>query len=74
VQEKKTDVALAGGLPPRRRVLARMDVLCMMGGGSEEVSVIDRMSEEVVRAMLEALPVETTVLDAHDEVIGWNKH
>ena len=36
--------------------------------------MIDRMSEEIVRAMLEALPVETTVLDANDEVIGWNKH
>jgi PAS domain S-box-containing protein len=36
--------------------------------------MIDRMSEEVVRAMIEALPVETTVIDANDEVIGWNKH
>ena len=36
--------------------------------------MIDRMSEEIVRAMLEALPVETTVIDANDEVIGWNKH
>ena len=36
--------------------------------------MIDRMNEEIVRAMLEAIPVETTVIDAHDEVIGWNKH
>ena len=36
--------------------------------------MIDRMSEEIVRAMVEALPVETTVIDANDEVIGWNKH
>ncbi len=36
--------------------------------------MIDRMSEEVVRAMLETIPVETTVIDANDEVIGWNKH
>ena len=36
--------------------------------------MIDRMSEEIVRAMLEAIPLETTVLDANDEVIGWNKH
>ena len=36
--------------------------------------MIDRMSEEIVKAMLEALPVETTVIDAHDEVVGWNKH
>ena len=36
--------------------------------------MIERMSEQIVRAMLEALPVETTVIDANDEVIGWNKH
>ena len=36
--------------------------------------MIDRMSEEVLRAMLEAMPIETTVIDAKDEVIGWNKH
>ena len=36
--------------------------------------MIDRMSEEIVRAMIEAIPLETTVLDANDEVIGWNKH
>jgi PAS domain S-box-containing protein len=36
--------------------------------------VIDRMSESIVRAMLEAMPLETTVIDANDEVIGWNKH
>jgi hypothetical protein len=36
--------------------------------------MIDRMSEDVVRAILETIPVETTVIDANDEVIGWNKH
>jgi DUF438 domain-containing protein len=36
--------------------------------------MIDRMSEDVVRAMLETIPLETTVIDANDEVIGWNKH
>jgi len=36
--------------------------------------MIDRMSEEIVRAMLETIPIETTVIDANDEVIGWNKH
>ena len=36
--------------------------------------MIDRMNEDVLRAMLEAMPVETTVIDARDEVIGWNKH
>ncbi len=41
---------------------------------SEEATVIDRMSEAIVRAMLETIPLETTVIDANDEVIGWNKH
>jgi hypothetical protein len=36
--------------------------------------MIDRMSEEIVQAMLEALPMETTVIDANDEVVGWNRH
>jgi PAS domain S-box-containing protein len=36
--------------------------------------MIERMSEEIVRAILETIPLETTVLDARDEVIGWNKH
>jgi hypothetical protein len=36
--------------------------------------MIDRMSEEIIRAMLETMPIETTVIDARDEVIGWNKH
>ena len=36
--------------------------------------MIDRMNEETIRAMLEAIPLETTVIDAKDEVIGWNKH
>lgn len=36
--------------------------------------MIDRMSEEVVRAILEAMPGEISVIDHNDEVIGWNKH
>ncbi|MGA2381292.1 MAG: PAS domain-containing protein [Spirochaetia bacterium] len=36
--------------------------------------MIDRMDEETIRAMLEAMPIETTVIDAKDEVIGWNRH
>jgi DUF438 domain-containing protein len=36
--------------------------------------MIDRMSDELVRAMWDALPVETTVIDANDEVVAWNKH
>ena len=36
--------------------------------------MVERFSEEMVRAMLEALPVEITVIDGNDEVAGWNKH
>ena len=35
--------------------------------------MIDQMNERVVKAILEVLPVELTVIDAKDEVIGWNK-
>ncbi|MFH0919370.1 MAG: PAS domain-containing protein [Fibrobacterota bacterium] len=36
--------------------------------------MIDRMNETVVKAILETFPAEITVIDANDEVIGWNKH
>lgn len=36
--------------------------------------MIDMMNEEVVRAIIENIPVEITIIDANDEVIGWNKH
>jgi PAS domain S-box-containing protein len=36
--------------------------------------MIDQMNEKVVKAIFETLPVEVTVIDAQDEVIGWNKH
>jgi len=32
------------------------------------------MNKEMVRAMIESLPLEVTVIDANDEVVGWNKH
>jgi DUF438 domain-containing protein len=32
------------------------------------------MNEKVVKAIFETLPVELTIIDAKDEVIGWNKH
>jgi C_GCAxxG_C_C family probable redox protein len=35
---------------------------------------IDQMDEKMLQAVIEALPVEITVIDAQDEVIGWNKH
>ena len=36
--------------------------------------MIDRMNEETIWAIPEAMPIETTVIDAKDAVIGWNKH
>ena len=36
--------------------------------------MIERMNEQIIQAMFETLPVEVTVVDANDEVIGWNKH
>ena len=36
--------------------------------------MVDGMNEKVVNAMYEALPVEVTVIDEFDKVIGWNKH
>lgn len=36
--------------------------------------MIDQMNEKVVKAIFETLPIEVTVIDAKDEVIGWNKH
>jgi PAS domain S-box-containing protein len=36
--------------------------------------VFDRMDETLVRAALETIPAEITVIDAHDEVVAWNKH
>jgi DUF438 domain-containing protein len=37
-------------------------------------NMIDLMNKEVLAAILEHLPMEITVIDANDEVIGWNKH
>lgn len=36
--------------------------------------MVDRMNEKVIKAVLEAMPAEITVIDGNDEVIGWNKH
>jgi len=36
--------------------------------------LFDKMSAELVKAMIETMPVELTVIDANDEVVGWNKH
>ncbi len=36
--------------------------------------MIDLMNKDVVMAILENIPIEITVIDANDEVIGWNKN
>ncbi len=36
--------------------------------------LFDRMSADMVKAMMERIPAEVTVIDANDEVVGWNKH
>jgi hypothetical protein len=36
--------------------------------------MIDAMNEAIVKAMFETLPLELSVIDANDEVVGWNKH
>lgn len=36
--------------------------------------LFDGMSAEMVKAMIEAMPAELTVIDTNDEVVGWNKH
>ena len=36
--------------------------------------MIERMSEAIVSSMFETLPVEITIIDDKDEVVGWNKH
>ena len=36
--------------------------------------MIDGINENVMKALYETLPMELTVIDANDQVIGWNKH
>jgi len=36
--------------------------------------IFDRMDETLVKAAIEALPAEITVIDANDEVVAWNKN
>ncbi|HNW45674.1 MAG TPA: PAS domain-containing protein [Elusimicrobiales bacterium] len=36
--------------------------------------LFDNMTTEMVKAMIETLPAELTVINAADEVAGWNKH
>jgi DUF438 domain-containing protein len=36
--------------------------------------MIEGMNDAMLRAILETMPSEITVIDANDEVVGWNKH
>jgi hypothetical protein len=36
--------------------------------------MIDLMNEKIIKSIIETLPVEITIIDANDEVIGWNKN
>ena len=36
--------------------------------------LFDSLTPEMVKALLETLPVELTIIDQNDEVVGWNKH
>ena len=36
--------------------------------------MLDRMNETMVKAIFESLPDEITVIDANDEVVGWNQN
>ena len=36
--------------------------------------LFDQMDNEMVKALIETIPAEISVIDASDEVVGWNKH
>ncbi len=36
--------------------------------------MIGNLPEDVLDALLETIPFEFSVIDAHDEVLAWNKH
>lgn len=36
--------------------------------------LFDSMDAAMVKALIETIPAELTVIDANDEVVGWNKH
>jgi DUF438 domain-containing protein len=36
--------------------------------------LVDQMNADMLKAILETLPLEITVIDANDEVVGWNRH
>ena len=36
--------------------------------------MIGKMTEEVLEAMLETIPIEFSIVDENDKVLAWNKH
>lgn len=36
--------------------------------------LFDRLDEKMLQSLIETLPMEITVIDANDEVVGWNRH
>jgi PAS domain S-box-containing protein len=43
-------------------------------GPEEEIMfMFDRLDEKTVKAVIETIPAEITVIDANDEVVAWNK-
>ncbi|MBU7043527.1 MAG: PAS domain-containing protein [Theionarchaea archaeon] len=40
----------------------------------EEYTMIGTLSEDILEAILETLPLEFSVLDKNDRVLAWNKH
>ena len=36
--------------------------------------LFDKLGPELVKALIETIPAEITVIDANDEVVGWNRH
>ena len=36
--------------------------------------MIGKLSDEILEAILETIPIEFSVLDANDDVLTWNKH
>ena len=40
----------------------------------ETPMLFDQMDKEMVKALIETIPAEISIIDANDEVVGWNKH
>lgn len=36
--------------------------------------LFDKLTPDMIKSLIETLPGEITVIDANDEVAGWNKH